>query len=838
MTTITFNPLTTDLLEDWHDDNIWSPAVVPNGPDVDVVAPTIYYQGSPRFYYLRIMGGEPIAIRSLYLAASNALEIQTSLSVSGAVVVDSYINVFGGTLNAGSFTGEIVGASATVNVSGVFSTQKDIVNFNDFTISAGSFTCLGKLVAHAGTLTINVPNAGFGDYVDGALIGGVYRAENFATLRLNVGGPLTTLATTLEFGGGQMAFFDPSIQQYVNITSSLQTIASGGLMDLQPGGNPLPFGALTDNGDILLDGVALFAPTSLHIGAGGVLTGADRRTSLKPVAVNAPIVNDGVIAAEGDIFDDLIGTPTPLDLVVKQTVTGRGYFDFVSPWNEDGFGSFHPATLELQSAQSQNVVFDNLGTLQLDDPSQFTGAIATRFSPTPVPFTVALQNVNYDDVTGYSYAGNDRTGVLTIDTTAGYYTLRFLGNFETDDFTLSAAIVNLSTLPPMLDVAVAPHLASKPVVFGEPAQQVYAGLTTVDPFASIKVVAYPTLAAKIVLSAPKAGALSLPDASSYGVTNVSYNAATGTFTMDGEAASLSAALRALVFTPSFDGVARGFARDVKLFLTVSDSVGSTTAHTDVFDYNGVSLAAALGGQTNGFTAAYDSATDLTALTAQQISQLAANGITRLVSDDASVVYNAAQSIAIFAAHLTLGAPAGDSATEQFANKTVRFDFNASGFLDDRVTTAGNQIDTLHFQSGSVVGENYLAYDVRDVGGQEQSVYYYAAGPTLVATETFPAAGVTEFQLAGPREIYEFTADAHDVTLHFAAGFGTATVNGFNTPNAATDVLDISSLFPNFAAAPAAMTQASGTVIKDSLGDLLRIAGVAPSQLTSAQLGFG
>ena len=835
MSTITFRPLTQNTDADWGYVWNWLPLVVPNGPDVDVVVPTIYHNSVALGYHIKI--GDSYSIRNLSLAAPNDLEIFSALSVSDDFYANGQILMLAGALSAGSLeaNGSLSGFG-TVTVSGAMTAKFLYGVRNILTVNAGSLALADDMSVLSGSLNINVAAGGFANFNNGELKGGVYEPGGFFTL--NVGGVLTTLDATMILGSdSSVSFKDPSTGAFEDIQTTLQTIAPGGVLDFEPGGQTLQvsaqFGALDVAGQILLDGIVSFSATSLHIEDGGLLTAANRNDDNTSITLNFPIVNDGVIAVEAEpgiqINDDLFGFPT--HLIISQTVTGAGYFEFVLPPNSS-FAGISP-TLELQGAQSENVVFDpgGSGELVLDNPRLFTGQIATLAPPGTNGFVIDLPSVSYDDFIGDSYSGGSHSGTLFIDTTKGDYALHFLGAFEASDFRFFD--VNGSLL-----VGVDPHLASGPVVFGNTPRQTYIGQTTTAPFSDIKILGLDALAATIQLYPPQAGVLSLPDASSYGVTNVNFDAAKGKFTMDGDAAALTAAMRALVFTPSFDHVAPGFTRDVKLTLTVANSAASTTMQTDVRDVNGATIAAALSGHGQGFATIVDSAADLMALTPQQISQLAGLGVTRLASNDASVVFNAAQSDAIVAAHMTLGAPANDYALEHFDTKSVRYRFDGDGFLAWRVTTSGAQIDTLVFHPGAIAGEAYKSYDVRSVGGQRQSVFFYGAGGALVATETFPAAGVVEYQFAGPRELFQFSADAHDVTLHFAAGFGTATVNGFNTPNAATDVLDISSLFPNFAAAQAAMTQASGTVIKDSLGDLLRIAGVAPSQLTSAQLGFG
>jgi hypothetical protein len=69
MTTITFDPTTETQSVSWVDDSIWSPAVVPDGADVDVVLPVIYLNQNPYAYFVTVGSGENYSVQSLEMEA-------------------------------------------------------------------------------------------------------------------------------------------------------------------------------------------------------------------------------------------------------------------------------------------------------------------------------------------------------------------------------------------------------------------------------------------------------------------------------------------------------------------------------------------------------------------------------------------------------------------------------------------------------------------------------------------------------------------------------------------------------------------------------------------------
>jgi hypothetical protein len=460
MTTLTFNPTTLDQNVNWDDSAIWSPGVVPNGADVDAVIPAVYLGQTPYPYFI---GVGDVSIRSLdlranYLLVAGALNVSGDLNEQGSAEID-----LSGSVSAGSFElgGYGLQGHGSVNVAGALTVDGSIISSSGggLTIDAASLTMTntGWLQAISGNITLD--SGGFTNLTAGVLTGGKYLASSHV-LQVNDGQVVTVDAASIDLeNGGDIELFDAATQQYVPIQNTLQTIATGGALEI--GANvSTRFGALQDNGVILLNGVSNFTPASLTIGSGGVLEGNG--------TLNTTIVNDGLIDA--DVTTGVSGIQQGANLVVNAPVTGQGYFEidgaqitaFRTP-------SFTGGTIEFTGPQSENVVFANgVGTLKLDAPKSFSGDIvAPAFlsansvrGTTYSAFTLALQGIAYGSVTGYSYRGDAHGGVLAIDTTSGDYSFNFVGDLQTADFTISAAPQTLSTLPPILDVTVDPPAAN------------------------------------------------------------------------------------------------------------------------------------------------------------------------------------------------------------------------------------------------------------------------------------------------------------------------------------------------------------------------------------------
>jgi hypothetical protein len=126
----------------------------------------------------------------------------------------------------------------------------------------------------------------------------------------------------------------------------------------------------------------------------------------------------------------------------------------------------------------------------------------------------------------------------------------------------------------------------------------------------------------------------------------------------------------------------------------------------------------------------DTSANLHNVTGPQIQTLAAEGVTKLVSTDASVAYGFKTSAAIQAAGIAVSAPASDFVRLSLTSTTgIVYDFNASDVLYKRVTTASDGTFDNYFYNVAGVF-NKLQYESYDAGftaaGVRNSVTYYAA----------------------------------------------------------------------------------------------------------------
>ena len=194
---------------------------------------------------------------------------------------------------------------------------------------------------------------------------------------------------------------------------------------------------LTVAGTLSLSDEAVLDAAQLTVDAGGVVNGIG--------------TIDGAIANSGVIFAGRATPPPDFETVdgeldIQGAITGDGTIEiapeqFIMPRDTE------TATLELGGPDSENVSFaDGTGTLQLDDPTAFSGALR----PADSGDQIILAGVSYPSVTGFAYIGNAAGGTLTINAGGAMYSLRFAGDFDTASFSLSAGPQLFTTSPPSL----------------------------------------------------------------------------------------------------------------------------------------------------------------------------------------------------------------------------------------------------------------------------------------------------------------------------------------------------------------------------------------------------
>jgi len=455
MTTYSFKPNANTASVNWHDPTVWTGGVVPNASDADVDFPTVTQTGTGSIYTssVSILGGESFAIRSL--ALRDYLIVSGSLTVSGQITQyeAGEIDMSGGTLTADSLVNgayDIQGSGHVVV--GTLTNNTLIIGDGTLTIDATTLVNNGTLAAGEGTTSINVGAGGLSGFSGGTLGSGTLEALQGGILALHAGGMIVIDAANITLSGGTITSFDPATGQNVSLTSSLQSVAAGGLLSIE--GGSYHFGRLGIAGTLSVSDAAHFASDELTVVPGGHVIGAGSLTS--------SVENDGVIGVGKFVDDSLPGYGGTL--VLSGAITGSGSLEIL-PAHGSFFihqidYSYTGPTLEITGTVAQNVRFDDAyGTLRLDQPTGFTGAITTSSAGGVFTTgdTILLPNVDFSSITGESYVGNATGGTLTLQQASGTIALRFTGNHTLGNFTITKVPGSLSSDTSSVKIIVAGH---------------------------------------------------------------------------------------------------------------------------------------------------------------------------------------------------------------------------------------------------------------------------------------------------------------------------------------------------------------------------------------------
>lgn len=443
MTDYTFRPTASAEFVNWSNPSIWEGGVVPNSPDADVDFPTVTEtnSGQPYISFVSIQAGESFAVHSV--ALRDYLLIYGSLSVSGNLTqyANGEIDMSGGTLTAGTINNDGYDIQGDGRIIVDTLTNDTLIIGNNLTIDATTLINNGTLAAGGGVIAVNVGTGGLSGLAGGTLSSGGLEAFTGGTLALHAGEVITVDAATITLGGGAITSRDPLTGQDIALTSSLHSIAAAGTLIVQNGS--YHFGQLEVAGTLSVVGGGQLSADRLVIAPGGHLEGNG--------TLNSAVENDGVIQA-GQASDGESGNWGTL--TVAGAIMGSGSLEVLP--GHVGEGRFDPsygATLELNGPTAENVLFDDrLGTLRLDQPTSFTGAITTASAG-----TVVLAGVSLASIMGVSYAGDSTGGTLTLQEAGGALTLRFLGSHVLDNFTLAAGPQVLSSDPPSLQITISGH---------------------------------------------------------------------------------------------------------------------------------------------------------------------------------------------------------------------------------------------------------------------------------------------------------------------------------------------------------------------------------------------
>jgi len=242
----------------------------------------------------------------------------------------------------------------------------------------------------------------------------------------------------------------------------------------------------------------------------------------------------------------------------------------------------------------------------------------------------------------------------------------------------------------------------------------------------------------------------------------------------------------------------------------------------------------------------DTAAHLEGLTASQISDLTATGVTGLVSTNANVSYSPTQTAAILSSGLNVSASDSYTVTENFANGNYSV-YQGGQLIQQKSVNPDGSYDVAYFD---VTGQTYSSYeDIYNAAGtlvadaQENvngsgNLLLDANGLTITSSSGSESVTVGSDTFAiNPHSIETTTAtNMQSETFVYGLGFGQDTLIGFLETSASHDLLQFSASMFGFSS-PSSQSQqtadaqallsnhASGrtnTTITDLQGDTLTI----------------
>jgi hypothetical protein len=172
----------------------------------------------------------------------------------------------------------------------------------------------------------------------------------------------------------------------------------------------------------------------------------------------------------------------------------------------------------------------------------------------------------------------------------------------------------------------------------------------------------------------------------------------------------------------------------------------------------------------------DTAANLQGLSVAAIQGLAATGITSIQSENTSVVFSDAQTSALLSAGISVSAPANSTYTENFADgsKSI-FAFGASDSLRDvKHVNADQSYDIQYYGvSGTAQGVAYTSYDFAyTAAGVLDLSNYYGANGVAVVSETFTANAGYSIDVGGVLKLQKTVNADHSYDVHYYGVSGT------------------------------------------------------------------
>lgn len=423
MTDFLFKPDVAGPYVDWTNPAVWQGGVVPDSVDADVVFPTLLNPATHQPYFAAptIAAASSISVHSLSLNYA-VPRIEGSLKVVQNVNfgANGAIDMYGGHLTAAAISNNyFIQGSGTVDVDHLVNSGAINAGIGGLTVNASSFENSGALQA-IGALHIHTDPGGFSALDHGNLNMGSFLASG--KIYLDVGDVIRTLNTSAVLSDGvAMYSHDDNANADVPLQESLREIGPDGHLTL--GGSVFT--------DLQVAGQLNASDTlsgNINVLEGGKIVG-------QGFTLGSALVNDGVVQFASSL------TPS----FVNGSVTGNGELILdsgIRNANDSGYFRFNSLTIDGAVSSGQTVVFrDNAGKLTLNDAGSFAGTLAPSSAGLTLPSSgdqIIVSGTPLQSIRDYSYAGDTSGGVLTLTQGSGNLTLKMLGQFTTDSFSLSS----------------------------------------------------------------------------------------------------------------------------------------------------------------------------------------------------------------------------------------------------------------------------------------------------------------------------------------------------------------------------------------------------------------